>query len=77
MINAISIKGSPPSSGRTFFSTRRTEEARERVRKDRFVGMQSENTEYLAPRSLNHRSRPIDAKHGDVVAVLISVTAEN
>lgn len=60
MINAISIKGSLPS--RTFFSTRRTEGARERVREDRFVGMQFENAEYLAPRSLNCRSRPIDAR---------------
>lgn len=75
MINAISIKGFFLEN---FLFATDERSACERVRKDRFVGMQSaENAEYLAPRSLNQWPRPIDAKHGDVVAVLISVTAEN
>lgn len=85
MINAISIKGSP--SRRTFFSTRKNgREARERVRKDRFVGMQSENVEYLAPRSLNHqvetyrcearrRRRRTNLSHGEELAPPADLTA--
>lgn len=77
MINAISIKGSAFEHENFLFDATDERSACERVRKDRFVGMHFENAEYLMPRSLNHRPRPIDAKHGDVVAVLISVTAKN